>query len=259
MGRPRDPQNPPGASCGATETVNKGREDGHQRWRYLAGGRSFGQTFGTPLYHLKTDVAEIVRALQVVLLRGSLRAAEDQTGHNYETTAAWLKRIGDHAAAMTDLLAHDLHLSQVELDELWSFVGQKGGHQTSVGQSDPCSAEGSGERWGCMSIDRASRLVVAWASGPREETLTETVVTTIRATYRDRDPLGIRMTQAVKHRKGRRLERLEVRATIDNPVDQTLSSPYRAVQRGDGTSLRPAVPRLWRLASSTKSGRGPTS
>ena len=126
MARTRNPQNPACARCGAAETVSKGRENGRQRWRCLACGRSFGQTLGTPLYRLKTDVAEIVRALQVVLHRGGLRAAEEQTGHNYETIAAWLGRVGDHAEAITDLLARDLHLSEVEVDELWSFVGKKG-------------------------------------------------------------------------------------------------------------------------------------
>jgi hypothetical protein len=76
---------------------------------------------------LKTDGREIIRAIQVVLHRGSLRAAEEQTGHNYETIAVWLQRLGDHAEELTDLLVRDLHLSEVELDELWSFVGQKGG------------------------------------------------------------------------------------------------------------------------------------
>jgi hypothetical protein len=28
---------------------------------------------------------------------------------------------------VTDLLVRDLHVSEVEVDELWSFVGQKGG------------------------------------------------------------------------------------------------------------------------------------
>jgi len=127
MGRPRNPQYPPCPRCKAIDIVSKGRRNGRLRWRCLACGRSFGETLGTPLYRLKTDLAEIVRAIQVVLHRGSLRAAEEQTGHNYETIAVWLERIGDHAEAMTDVLARDLHLSEVELDELWSFVGQKGG------------------------------------------------------------------------------------------------------------------------------------
>jgi hypothetical protein len=56
---------------------------------------------------------------------------------------------------------------------------------------------------------------------------------TIRTTYREREPSGIRpgwdilrpteglrLTQAVKHRKGRRLVRVEVRATSGDPVAQ---------------------------------------
>ena len=66
---------------------------------------------------------------------GSLRAAEVQTGHNYETIAEWLRRIAEHSKAITDMLARDLLLSQVEVDELWSFVGQKGGTRRQPGQA----------------------------------------------------------------------------------------------------------------------------
>jgi hypothetical protein len=111
--------------------------------------------------------------------------------------------------------------------------------------------------------------VVAWASGPREERLAQEVVattrkrtkgqvgipyvsdgwepyvTTITTTYAQREPSGIRegwdilrptegirLTQAVKHRKGRRLERVEVRATIGELIDQ----PYAVhLERLNGT------------------------
>jgi hypothetical protein len=81
---------------------------------------------GTPLFRLRTPLPEIVRSILIVLRRGSLRAAEEQTGHNYETIAGWIRRIGDHAAAVTEVLVRDLELSAVELDEFWSFVGEKG-------------------------------------------------------------------------------------------------------------------------------------
>jgi hypothetical protein len=69
--------------------------------------------------------------------------------------------------------------------------------------------------------------------------------TTIKATYRDREPSGIRpgwdilrptdgirLTQAVKHRKGRRLVDVEVRATIGKQVEQ----PYPVhIERLNGT------------------------
>ena len=112
--------------CQGTHCVSNGSSRGHRRFRCQDCGRSFAGTVGTPLFHLHTPVAEIVRAIMMVLRRGSLRAAEEQTGHNYETIAEWIHRIGAHADAVTDVLVHDLELSEVELDEFWSFVGKKG-------------------------------------------------------------------------------------------------------------------------------------
>jgi hypothetical protein len=83
-------------------------------------------TVGTPLFRLRTPLPEIVRSILIVLRRGSLRAAEEQTGHNYETISTWIQRIGEHADAVTEVLVRDLELSAVELDEFWSFVGEKG-------------------------------------------------------------------------------------------------------------------------------------
>jgi transposase-like protein len=112
--------------CHGTHCVGNGSSRGHRRWRCRDCGRTFAATVGTPLFHLHKPLAEIVRAIQIVLRRGSLRAAEEQTGHNYETIATWIRRIGAHAEAVTDVLVRDLKLSEVELDEFWSFVGKKG-------------------------------------------------------------------------------------------------------------------------------------
>ena len=107
-----------------------------------------------------------------------------------------------------------------------------------------------------MSVERARRFVVAWASGPRDETLAEKIVTATRdrtdaseqityvtdggETYETavkradweravyagnpnwailRPTEKVRLTQAVKHRKGRRLARVEVRATIGEAAE----------------------------------------
>jgi hypothetical protein len=77
------------------------------------------------MYGLKTPAVEVAQALLIVMRRGSLRGAEEITGHKYETISVWLKRAARHAAAITEVLANDLHLSQVEIDEFWSFVQKK--------------------------------------------------------------------------------------------------------------------------------------
>ena len=130
MARPAAPENPPCAHCGHPQTVRKGHTRGQQRWRCAGCGRSFGPTTGTAVYRLKTPVAEVARALLVVLRRGSLRAAEEITGHTYETIGRWLRQAAAHAEALTDALVHDLHLTEVEVDEFWSFVHHQGGPPT---------------------------------------------------------------------------------------------------------------------------------
>jgi hypothetical protein len=87
-------------------------------------------TAGTPMYRLHTPAAEVAQALLIVMRRGSLRAAEEITGHKYETIGEWLRRASEHAEALTTVLTQDLHLSTVEIDEFWSFVRKKTGNRT---------------------------------------------------------------------------------------------------------------------------------
>jgi transposase-like protein len=130
--------------CRGGRCTRNGSSRGHRRYECQDCGRTFGETVGTPLFHLHTPLAEIVRAILVVLRRGSLRAAEEQTGHNYETIATWLQRLGEHAEAVTAVLVHDLELSEVEFDEFWSFVGKKGDQPRRRGQPiRPRPASGS--------------------------------------------------------------------------------------------------------------------
>jgi hypothetical protein len=55
--------------------------------------------------------------------RGSLSAAEEITGHKWETVRDWLIRAGEHADKLTDELVKGLELDEVEVDAFWSFVG----------------------------------------------------------------------------------------------------------------------------------------
>src|SRR5216684_4193168 len=115
----------PNPDCQEPHVVRNGSHRGRPRYCCRSCQTYFGDTQGTPMYGLKTPVAEIAQALLIVMRRGSLRAAEEITGHKYETISGWLKRTAAHAEALTQVLASDLHLSQVEIDEFWSFVQKK--------------------------------------------------------------------------------------------------------------------------------------
>jgi transposase-like protein len=115
----------PTPNCRESHVVRNGSHRGRQRYFCRTCQTYFGETQGTPMYNLKTPAAEVAQALLIVMRRGSLRAAEEITGHKYETISVWLKRAATHAAALTQVLASDLHLNQVEIDEFWSFVQKK--------------------------------------------------------------------------------------------------------------------------------------
>jgi hypothetical protein len=66
--------------------------------------------------------AEVARTLLVGMRRGSRSAAEEITGHKYETIGRWLRMAAQHAEALTEVLVHDPHRSPVEVDAFWSFV-----------------------------------------------------------------------------------------------------------------------------------------
>jgi transposase-like protein len=68
--------------CQRAHCIRFGLTLGHQRWRCQDCHRTWSKTRDTPLFHLHTPLSEIVRAICIVLRRGSLRAAEEMSGHN---------------------------------------------------------------------------------------------------------------------------------------------------------------------------------
>src|SRR5436305_8270618 len=144
----------PNPNCRESHVVRNGSHRGRQRYCCRTCRTYFGETHGTPMYDLKTPAAEVAQALLIVMRRGSLRAAEEITGHKYETISEWLKRAATHAEALTQVLASDLHVSQVEIDEFWSFVQKKRGPLASR------MRENAGAAWS------KTGTVASWSPAP---------------------------------------------------------------------------------------------
>ncbi len=122
MARKPSPHNPPCPHCQSPHVIRNGHKGGRQRWVCRLCNRSFGPTWGTPMYRLRNTPTEVARTLLVVMRRGSLSAAEEITGHEYETVGRWLSAAARQAEAITHALVHDLYLTEGEVDAFWSFV-----------------------------------------------------------------------------------------------------------------------------------------
>src|SRR5438132_10709113 len=110
----------PNPDCRESHVVRNGSHRGRPRYCCRNCKTYFGETQGTPMYGLKTPAAEVADALLIVMRRGSLRAAEEITGHKYETISVWLKRAATHAAALTQVLAS---LTRGNAGAAWCRIG----------------------------------------------------------------------------------------------------------------------------------------
>ncbi len=84
--------------------------------------RTFVETKGTIFYRLRTPPQEVLEAIAQLVERGSIRGVARVKGKKPDTVIAWLRLAGEHAAQVNEYLIRDLHLTQVQVDELWTFV-----------------------------------------------------------------------------------------------------------------------------------------
>jgi len=142
------------ASYGQTgaHIVKNGRtRQGQQRYLCKECGRIFTATAGTPFYGLRTDWVDVLEALAMLAERGSIAAVARVKEVQPNTVANWLKKAGQHAQAVEEVLLREFGVEQVQLDELWTYVGNKGEKGGTPRLTRP---ESSGRRR--PSIPRAS-------------------------------------------------------------------------------------------------------
>lgn len=102
-----------------------GGNRGKKRFICRACGRTFSSTRGTMFYKLRTPRETILRALAMLVERGSIRGTARAMGVSKDTVCRWLDRAGKHSEEVSKHLMRDLHLTQVQVDEIWSFIKKK--------------------------------------------------------------------------------------------------------------------------------------
>lgn len=80
---------------------------------------------GTFLYRIRTPLKQVVRVFRLLVEGMSIRGIERVEGIKQDTILDWLRKAGQHVEEVNALLIHYLHLTQVQIDEFWSFVKNK--------------------------------------------------------------------------------------------------------------------------------------
>jgi hypothetical protein len=76
-------------------------------------------------FGLRTPREKILRALALIPEKGGIRAVVRFTGHSPNSIMKWIRIAAAHAQQVNEYFLHDLNLTQVQIDEIWSFVKKK--------------------------------------------------------------------------------------------------------------------------------------
>lgn len=111
-----------------------------------------------------------VLALRLLLEGNSIRSTERITELDRNTIMSLLVKAGDRRETLMTEKVCNLTVQDVEVDEIWGFVGKKEGHK-----SEDDGAE-LGEAYCFIGMERTSKLVLAWHLGKRTVKSTDTFI-----------------------------------------------------------------------------------
>jgi transposase-like protein len=121
------------------------------KWRQMkciVCGTYFLETLGTPFYRSKASPETIILALKSLAEGLCIQSTARVFDVDADTVQDWLAQAAKHMDAISRYLIHDLHLTQVQVDELWSLLGER----------DELSPQKQNTRWIWSAIDPQSKL-----------------------------------------------------------------------------------------------------
>jgi len=166
----------PNPDCAYAQMLNRGNiravstdltQSGKRRiFQCTKCGTPFSETRDTVFFDLKTPEEKVMMALKMRLVKVDLAGISFVLGVTEETVLAWLQRAAHKAEEINAHLLRDLPVTQVQLDEMWSFIKRKHTAQDGPdGESTTLSEDG--RQWVWISFAPEYRLILAALVGSR--------------------------------------------------------------------------------------------
>jgi transposase-like protein/IS1 family transposase len=154
-------------SCKSNQTKKFGKDrKGNQRFRCLSCGKTFTATERLEGHYLPMDKTLLV--LRLLVEGNSIRSTERITGVHRDTIINLLVETGAKCERLLEEKVKGVHVTDVQADEMWGFVGMKEKTKKRQQTVSPIGPDGSmGDAWTFVAIESKSKLVVAWHLGRR--------------------------------------------------------------------------------------------
>lgn len=129
--------------------------------------QTFSETRGTAFCDLKTEEEKVIMALKMILVNVGISGISFVLDVKEDTVLFWLDRAYKKADEINRSLLKDLPVTQVELDEMWSFVKRKKSSTSETEEPESSQEADDGRQWVWISYAPEYRLILAMVVGPR--------------------------------------------------------------------------------------------
>ena len=150
--------------------ISNGHPSGGQ-WRQMkcvACGKHFQETIGTIFYGSSVAAQDIMRGIAALCEGVSPRKVARIFEVDKDTVFGWLVEAAAHSETVVGYMVHNLHLSQVQMDELYALLnGMRG------------EGEGRSCCWVWVAMDPLSKLLIAIEVGDRSLDMAQQLVHTV--------------------------------------------------------------------------------
>jgi transposase-like protein/IS1 family transposase len=136
---------------------------GNQRYKCADCGATFVDESG-PLGNMPVSLKDAMLALSLMFEGMSIRSVQRLTGLCRQTLADLILLIGENCERMLDARVKGVEVKDLQLDEIWSFVGMKEKTRVMHGKS-PVDF---GDSWTWLAIERETKLILAHQVGQRD-------------------------------------------------------------------------------------------
>ena len=153
------------ANCQHENCIKRGKDrKGNQRMKCTDCGKFFVAESARPLGDMRISMKQATLALGMILEGMSIRATERLTGLHRDTICDLVLLAGENCERLLDAKIKNVAASDIQVDEIWSFVAMKEKTRAPRGKS-PVDF---GDSWTFIGIERDTKLILAHKVGNRD-------------------------------------------------------------------------------------------
>ena len=157
--------------------------NGLQRFRCNQCRKTFTEEHEHPLDAMRLPLDRAVSILQLLLEGMSIRSVERVTSVHRDTILRLLVLAGERCQRLMDEKIKNLHVSDVEVDEIWGFVAKKESHKWQHEKQ----VEVIGDAYCFVGIEANCKLILCHHLGKRDQLSTDYFIRKLaRATSQER-------------------------------------------------------------------------